>query len=130
MNVCEALPALAVRVAVCALATEVTLAVNPALIAPAGIVTEPGTVTVLLLLDRLTKNPPLAAAELRVTVQASVPAPVNEPVAQANALRTGTPIPLRPTMLDVPVEELLLSVSWPAAAPVTVGANWTVTVAV
>jgi hypothetical protein len=32
--------------------------------------------------------------------------------------------------LDVPLDELLVSVSWPLAAPAAVGSNWTVSVAV
>ena len=50
------------RVAVCAEVTDETVAVNDALAAPAGTITEAGTVTILLLLARLTLTPPLAAA--------------------------------------------------------------------
>jgi len=124
------LPALAVRVAVCAVLTDETVAVNVALLAPAATVSVAGTVTALLLLARLTVNPPVAAAAFRVTVQLSVPAPVNDPLAQLNALSTGTPVPLRLTMVEVPLEELLVMVSEPEAAPAVVGSNSTLSVAV
>lgn len=56
--------------------TAAAVALNHMLVEPADIVTEDGTVTALLLLDKLTFNPPLGAAELRNTVQGSVSAPV------------------------------------------------------
>ena len=62
-------PALAVSVTLCAVLTELTVAVNPALVCPAGMLMEDGTVTAELLLDRLTVNPPVAAATFSVTGQ-------------------------------------------------------------
>ena len=124
------LPALAVRVTVSAVLTEETVAVKLALVAPAATVTEAGTVTAPLLLARLTANPPLAAAVFSVTVQLSVPAPVMELLLQLSALSTGTPVPLRLTAVEDPVEELLVMVSEPEAAPAVVGSNCTVSVAV
>jgi len=45
-------------------------------------------------------NPPLAAAVLNVTVQLSVPAPVNDPLLQLRALSVGTPpFSCRPNVL-------------------------------
>lgn len=85
-KVTATLPALAVRVAVCAVVHEDTVALKLALVAPAGIVTEAGTVTAELLLARLTANPPLAAAAVRETVQLSVPAAVIELLLQFSAL--------------------------------------------
>ncbi len=79
-----ALPALAVRVAVCAVPTDETVAVKFAVVEPAATVTEAGTVTDELLLARLTVKPPLGAAALSATVQESVPAPVIDPLAQLN----------------------------------------------
>jgi hypothetical protein len=70
-----------------------------------------------------------AAAAFSVTVQLSVPAPVNEPFAQLKPVSTGTPVPLRPITVDVPVEELLVKVSVPEAAPADAGTNCTVSVA-
>ena len=58
----ETLPALAVRVTACAVVTEETVAVNPALLALAGTTTVAGTVTPALLLVKPTLKPPLPAA--------------------------------------------------------------------
>ena len=60
-NPLEAPPALAEIVADCAVVTDVTVALNDALADAAGTVTEAGTVTALLLLERLTATPPLGA---------------------------------------------------------------------
>ncbi len=84
--------ALAVRVTVTAVLTVETVAVKLAVVAPLATVTEAGTETAELLLARLTVNPPLPAAELNVTVQLSVPAPLNDPVVQLSALSDG-PLP-------------------------------------
>jgi hypothetical protein len=124
------LPALAVSVAVCDELTDVTVAENEPLVAPAATVTDVGTVTAELLLLRLTAKPPVAAAALSVTVQLSLPAPVIEPFVQLSPLSTGTPVPLKPTTVDVPVDELLVRVSDPVTAPAAVGSNCTVKVAV
>ena len=53
--------------------TEPTVAVNWALLEPAATVTLPGSVTLALLSDSVTANPPLEAASLSVTVQVDVP---------------------------------------------------------
>jgi len=70
------LPAEAVKVAVCAEVTAETAAVKLAVVAPEATVTEAGTATEVLLLASETAWPPLGAAPLNVTVQASVPAAV------------------------------------------------------
>jgi hypothetical protein len=124
------LPALAVSVTVAAALTEFTVAVNVALLAPAATVTDAGTVTAELLLARPTAKPPLAAAAFSVTVQPSVPDPVIDPFVQLRLVNTGTPVPVRLTAVDVPVEELLVSVSVPEAEPAAVGSNCTASVAV
>jgi hypothetical protein len=110
--------------------TAVTFAVKFAVVAPGATVTEAGTVTAELLLASPTANPPAADAAFSVTVQASVPAALNDPVLQLNPLNTGTPVPLKPIRVDVPLAELLVSVSCPVAAPAVLGSNWTVSVAV
>ena len=46
---------------------------NWALLAPAGTVTLPGSVTLALLSDSVTANPPIGAAPLSATVQVDVP---------------------------------------------------------
>jgi hypothetical protein len=88
-KICDTPFALAVRVTVCEVLTEETVAMKLAAVAPAATVTVAGTVTAELLLARLTIKPPLPAAVFRVTVQLSVPAPVIEPFAQTRELRVG-----------------------------------------
>jgi hypothetical protein len=113
-KVLETLPALAVRVTACAVVTDVTVAVNPALVAFAATVTEAGTVTAALLLARLTVKPPLPAAALSVTVQLSLPAPVIDALLQERALNTPAPAPPVPVRLITAValvDELLWIVS-------------------
>jgi hypothetical protein len=122
--------AFAVRVTVCAVDTAEMVAEKVALAAPARTVKDAGTVTAVLLLARLTANPPLAAAALRVTVQVSVPAPVMEELAQESPVSTGTPVPVRLTTEDAPLDELLASTNVPVAAPALAGSNCTVTLAV
>jgi hypothetical protein len=110
--------------------TAVAVAVKPALKAPAAIVTDAGTVTALLLLDKLTVVAVVAAA-LSVTVQASVPAPVSDPLLQETALSVvaACPVPLRP-MVAVPVDAVLPIVTDPLAAPAVAGSKLMVSVAV
>ena len=110
--------------------TADTVAVKLPLADPAATVTKAGTATAVLLLARFTANPPLAAATFSVTVQLSVPAPVIDPLVQLNPLNTGTPVPLRLINVEVPLDELLVSVNEPSAAPAIVGSNCTVSVAV
>ena len=127
-KVLETLPAVAVRVTTCAVATDDTVAVNPALVAFVGTVTVAGTVTAAPLLDRLTLKPPLGAAALSVTMQASVPEPIMDALLHERALTATSdvavvPVPLRP-ITSVPVaEELLVMVNCPEAVPAAVGLN-------
>ena len=110
----ETPPALAVRVTACAVVTDDTVAVNPALLALAGTTTVAGTVTAALLLARATVKPPLPAAALSVTVQVSLPDPVMDALLQDNALNTpGTavPVPVRLITAVPLVDELLWMVS-------------------
>ena len=122
-NVSADVPTLAVSVADSDEFTGETFAVKMALVAPAGTITELGTVTSELLLARLTANPPLAAAVFSVTVQLSVPDPMIDPFVQLSPSSPGTPVPLRPTTIDVPFDELLVSDSCPISAPAAPGAN-------
>lgn len=126
----EALPAVAVSVAVCAEVTAETVAANVVLVALAATVTVAGTVTAELLLARLTVVPALGAAPFRVTVHESVPPPVIEELVQESALKVATPVPLRLTVAAPPEEALLEMVSVPVAAPEVVGSNCTCRVAV
>jgi hypothetical protein len=87
-------------------------------------------VTAELLLDRFTISPPLGAALLSVTVQASVPDPVMAPLLQDNALNAAEPVPVVPVPLKlitgVPeVEELLATINCPVAVPAPAGLNCT-----
>jgi hypothetical protein len=109
--------------------TEDTVAVKLAVVDPAATVTEAGTVTAELLLARLTVKP-LAAATFSVTVHLSLPVLVIDPLLQLSPLNTGTPVPLRLIKVGVPLEELLVRVNEPAAAPAVAGSNCTVSVAV
>ena len=87
---------------------------NPALVAPDGTATALGTITAELLLDRFTVKPLLEAAEVKVTLQASAPAPVMVPLSQEsrlNAAAGGVPVPLRLITVVPLVEELLAIVS-------------------
>jgi len=67
-----------------------------------------------LLLVKDTLKPPLPAAPLSVTVQASLPAPVIDALLQDSALKvaaTAVPVPVRPITAVPLVEELLWIVS-------------------
>jgi hypothetical protein len=119
--------AVAVRVAVWPVLTAVAVAVKLALAAPEAIVTDAGTVSELELLVKATVVAAVAA-ELSVTVQASVPAPVSDPLLQESALSVAgaCPVPLR---LMVTVEALLLIATDPVKAPAVVGSKLIVSVA-
>jgi hypothetical protein len=95
-NVSTTPPALAVSVAVCAELTKETAAVKLAVVDPACTVTKLGTVTAESLLDRLTPRPPLVAAEFRVTVQLSAPAPAINPLTQVMPVNIGRAVPVWP----------------------------------
>ena len=87
---------------------------NPALVALAGTTTVAGTVTAVLLLLNPTLTPPLPAAELRVTVQLSLPAPVSDALLQDTELSvpgTAVPVPLTAITTVPLVDELLWIVS-------------------
>jgi hypothetical protein len=107
-------PAPAVIVTACAVATEDTVAVNPALVAFVGTVTVLGTVTAELLLDRFTISPSPGAAAVSVKVHASVPDPIMVPLLQYSALSAAgaaVPVPLRLTTAVLLVDELPVMVS-------------------
>ena len=93
---------LADTVAVWAVVTAATFAVNVAVVELEAIATLDGTVTALLLLARLTLTPPDGAAELSDIVQDVDPAPVNDLLPHEKALiagANGDPDPLR--LMDV-----------------------------
>jgi len=111
------LPVVAVKVADCAVLTAATFAVNVAVVAAAGTVTDAGTVTELLELASATVRPPVGAEPERLTLQESLSDPVIEALPQLTELTVGAtdvPVPLRLTtaaaaLLDMescPVTEL------------------------
>ena len=90
-------------IAVCEVVTEATFAVNDAVDAPDATTTLFGTAAALLFVVMVTLRPPDGAAELSPTVQAVVPAPVNELVPQEKALTVGdngAPEPPRLIVVD------------------------------
>ena len=96
--------------------TDATLAVKFTLVAPEGTVTDAGTLSEVLLLERLTVTPALVAAELMVTVQLSVPAPLIDELAQLNpvsdAVAWEEPLPcslIQPDVLFVLISAVILS---------------------
>lgn len=122
-------PAVAVRVAVWFDVTAETAAVKVAVVAPEDTVTDVGTLTEALLLVSATASPPDGAAAVRLTVHASLPDPVMEPLVQETALKDpACPVPLRVTAAVPLLEELLVTASDPLAAPVVVGSKVTVNV--
>ena len=119
-------PSMPVRVAVEAVRlVEFTVAVKLAVVAPAATVTVAGTVTAVLLLSKVTAEPPVAAATLTVTVQTSVVEPVTDKFAQVTPVILGIPVPVRLIAVLVPAELLLLleMVNAPVTAPATAGSN-------
>ena len=110
-------PWVAVSVTVCDEATVDDVAPKFALAEPEGTDTETGTVNAVLLLARLTEMPALGAAALNVTVQAFVPAPIMDELAQLRPAREGddepAPLPCSltapATLTDVPVLASTLS---------------------
>lgn len=80
------MPPVAVSMAVCVEVTAEAVALNPMLVEPDDTVTDAGTVTALLLLLRFTAKPPLPALCVNLTVQASVTAPVSDPLEQESVL--------------------------------------------
>jgi hypothetical protein len=103
--------------------TALTVAGKLALVAPAATVTEAGTVTAEEMLARFTSWPPVGAAALRVTVQVSVAAFVSEALAQLRLLGIACAIPLRAMVEVAPVEESLVRMNFPLAAPALFGLN-------
>lgn len=96
-NVVDEPEELAVNVALCADPTAETLAVNAALVAPAGTVTWAGTTTFALLLERLTAVPVVGAAAVSLTVHESFTNPATEALVHDRELT-----PVAPNMAAEP----------------------------
>jgi len=94
--------------------TAFTVAEKLVLLDPAATVTDAGTVTDELLLDKVTLNPPVAAGELNATVQLSVVAPKTDPLVQVSELNDAivavVPVPLRLTTILLFEDESLVMV--------------------
>jgi hypothetical protein len=127
-NVMVAPAEVALRVAAWFELTAATVALNPALVAPAATVTLAGSVTDALLLASVTARPPVGAAAVSDTVQASVPAAVIVAFAQVKPLSTpaaASQVPLR-LIVAVPFTAAVLTIiSEPVTAPVVVGSKFT-----
>jgi hypothetical protein len=121
--------ALAVSVAVSVELTGETVAVKSATAAPPATVTEAGIVTAALSLVRFTNKPPLGASALSVTLQESGADPVTALLVQLSELNvvvfSEPPVPLRPICIVGLLEELLVMISCPVAAPGEDGLNCT-----
>ena len=128
-------PCEAVRVTLCDVLTAATVAVNGALFAPEGTVTDPGTAIALLLLARLTTNPVLGATAVKVTVQLSIPAPLIEVLEQrrpeSEAVPEFDPFPCSLIVLDdfdVVLEVLMVvRLTVPVESTAVLGSYWTFT---
>ncbi len=106
------LPCVAVIFAVWLVLTAAAFAANIALVAPAATVTDDGTVSAEVLLERFTARPPVGAKMLDITVHVSVPDPEICALAQLNPLSAAVwpdfdPLPWSLTVRDG-VEELLV----------------------
>lgn len=76
---------LAVITAVLGAVTAAAVAAKVAVLLPAATVTEAGTVTELLLSERVTTVPPVGAAPVKITVHVAVAAPVSDAGVQLSA---------------------------------------------
>lgn len=82
--VCVALPTIAETIAVVAAATGLVVTAKVALVLPCGIVTDAGTLTAGLLLDKVTTVPPVGAAPFIVTLPVGEAPPVTLAVLKPN----------------------------------------------
>lgn len=119
----EVLPVVAVSVTDCVLLTEATFAVNVALVAAAGTVTETGRVRALLLLERATPTPPVGAEPDRLTVHVSASDPVTEVLLQDIVFTVGATVVPAPLRLSAWAGALLEIVNCPVTGFAVVGSN-------
>jgi hypothetical protein len=103
LKVFDTLLAVAVSTAVWFELTADTVAVNPAVVAPAPTVTFAGTVAFTLLLDSVTRSPPPGAAAVKVTLQAEVPGAFTVPGVQLTLLSVTAAFRLTVAVLVCPL---------------------------
>lgn len=115
------LPEVAVSFTVCAADTAAASAMNVAEVDVAGMVTEPGTVTFVLLLARAIVTPPVGADPDNVTLQESEADPVIVVAVQEIAFTAGAELVPVPERLTVLLPALVDSVNWPLDEPGLVG---------
>jgi hypothetical protein len=104
-------PAFAVKIAVWAVVTGVTFAVNCTLVVFACTRAAVVVATAALLLDMAILKPAAGAGPLKVKVHRSVPVPPIDALAHVKPLRTGSPEPLSGIVAVGLVEELLETVN-------------------
>jgi hypothetical protein len=111
-------PAVALSIADWAEVTADAVAVKLALVAFAGTSTVAGTVRAVLLLDRVTFSPPEGAADVRVTLQVSEPAPVREALVQLKLLSAAVDCALssKPNVSETPAAVAVRVTVWVEAA--------------
>jgi hypothetical protein len=115
------LPAVAVSVTGCAVETAVAVAVKLADVAPEETVTDRGTETLALLLDRPTLSPALDAAVLSDTEQESVTEPVSDAFVHVMPVSVGTTASRVKEKFSVTLPAVALNVEvWVVLTPVTV----------
>jgi len=100
---CDWPPPVAVISAVWFELKDDTVAVKPAVVAPAPTVTPAGTVALALLLDSVTSSPPPGAAAVSVTVHAEVPGAFTAPGAQFTPLTVAPALRLTVAVLVCPL---------------------------
>ena len=105
------LPALAVKVAVCAVETGITLAENCTLVELAWIRATEVTLTAGLLLEIDTLKPAEGAGPLMVAVHRSVAVPLSEALVQERPLSCAPPVPMSAITAALLDEELLVIVN-------------------
>jgi hypothetical protein len=133
-NVCEVLPSVAVTVALWLLVIVLdAVAMNFAVVVPAATVTEAGTVSEVLLLDSATLDPPVGAAEFRVTVQLEEAPGIRLPglhvIDEKGETETETVAPVPATDITLPVGSTPIGLAMVIAVVPAVGASVSCTVA-
>lgn len=114
-------PVVAVSVTDCAVDTAEASAANVALVAVAGIVTEAGTFSFVLLLARATVTPFFGAAPDKMTLHESEMDPARDVLLHDSVLKVGAVVVPAPLRLTASVPALLAIANWPVAEPAVVG---------